>query len=248
MKITQMDYLRKFHRIKHFTPLKTVLGILICTQVLLACQSQDTGVYVTPTNFEETDMPQIKTRFPEILECALVDEISVGPSWRNLSIGNSTLENIENELRPEFSTYDERTDKWIYSGGTVENQDFYIIEGCFVDNKLSALNIMNSEIFRKTLEELELEYGIPSHVTWGPWYVSRTVIWSHKGVLAVVRIDTETTVNIILFAPISQDDYEESWLAKALPSLRQEYTEDLHLRNRFPAEKEVEDPWGFTEN
>ena len=157
------------------------------------------------------------SHFPYALNCSRVQLSKTGATWRNLTIGVSTFDDVLKELSPASSSWDHRYGHVVIESTLpLREGNWGFIEACFSDDLVSALNVYPLDYPGDIYEWLE-KYGKPNTVTWGYFFNDRSVIWFEHGILAVIDIDYQDTRNIILFSPIDRENFENNWVIDSLP-------------------------------
>jgi len=184
---------------------------------------------------------------PHRLDCRYVPDVALGPTWNELTIGLSTLQDVDSALSPVQGIWHEHGQYWEYLKPVSDaaQSEWYLVVACLKEDQLSALQIfpMINSGFPGTLDEWLVAYDKPDRVTWGDHLDSRSLIWAEDGLLVVVyyaatkqRIETSS---IILFSPIQQNELENSWLLNSLPTKQWDYAVPTVLGDKG------EDPWGI---
>jgi hypothetical protein len=188
-----------------------------------------------------------ESEFPGILTCAQIPDVTgEGLSWRGLTIGRSTLADVQAEV-DDHGIWDTKFGNFHFPAARdPEDNALLGLETCFTGTVLKALNTTSLAGFPPNLAEWVKVYGEPDLVTWDRDYFSRSLVWSSEGLLAVIYVPTEETLNIVLFPPLSYRDPASSWLGEALPQTGPTSSEGIDL-DPLPPDQDVEDPWGFTE-
>jgi hypothetical protein len=163
---------------------------------------------------------------PWTLDCSSVPSIvDEGHTWNGLTIGISTLEDVETQLAPAKAEWQADRDGYLFRH--LYHLDLAFVEACFAENTLSALNIIGTRLgtLPRLLSEWFPEYGEPDLIAFADDYYARSVIWSEKGILVVADqfyedgVVREGTVrNVMFFSPIPTEDLLTSWLVIGLPS------------------------------
>lgn len=149
-------------------------------------------------------------------DCACVTSVTTGPSWRELTIGESTLDDVQAVLETE-GTRSSLDNAWHFRDPHTPII-WFNAEACFVDERLSILLItIDPDTRNRDVDQLLEEYGPPNRVTWGPDFASRSLIWSERGLLIFVSAAGGRGGSIVLYPPIPQDALQTSWLMASLP-------------------------------
>jgi hypothetical protein len=186
--------------------------VSFCALMLCACMADDSVGTPTPapTSAATPDIPNwgstptMRDSFlPLVLDCSRVPYVTPGPSWRGLTIGVSTFDDVRRELAPAEPWWDTQVGNLQFWNPTPSADEWSVIQTCFVGNVLSVLKISNSPEFSgRPLDEWVAEYGRPDRVTWSS-YFSRSVIWAEAGILATIDVEFGTT-SIVIFLPHTQ--------------------------------------------
>jgi hypothetical protein len=161
-----------------------------------------------------------------------------GPTWNGLTIGKSTYQEVVQTLAPLTPAIDR-------DAGDIEflypQSLLYGVSACFRGDVLTALKITDDHQYERSLDEWVNQYGNPYFVTWSNDYYSRSVVWPEEGLLATVYVAGETSSGVIVFSPILEEEFQDSWLVRVLPDSPTPHT-SLDLAP-LPPSQEVEDPW-----
>jgi hypothetical protein len=207
---------------------------------------------ISPTPYPTPDIPGWggtpegnDLSMPGTLSCVLVPNMppaKSGLTWRGLTVGISTLEDVIQVLNKE----DGAPYWWNSAAGnltfhySLDETPWTIVNACFVEGQLAALSILDPREFSKGVDALISEYGKPDRVTWGNWYEDRSMIWAEKGLLVIVKLAWEHEgkgYQTILFSPVSPCELERSWLYQSLPKEAAPFVGDVAME--VP---EVQDP------
>src|SRR5574337_27472 len=135
-------------------------------------------------NFTPTDISVgSDVLLPGSLECSRIQDIGLGPTWSELTIGKSTLEEVEERFAPVQGTWDDVDGNYLFlnlDSKTSGRESWRVAEVCFKDNVLNGLNIYSFDVAGISLNDLLDEYGPPDAVTWGSDYYSRSLIWAEQ--------------------------------------------------------------------
>jgi hypothetical protein len=221
-----------------------------CILVLSGCAVPAAQPTATATPDLEIWSPEDRI-MPAALPCDRISENNWGLTWNDLTIGASGFEDVDEKfLGASQNNITPSHVAWRSDGISA---DWHSVEACFIDGKLSALNIfgttrfleLNNPEFIPDLDGWIAEFGQPDQVTWAYDYYLRTITWIEHGLLIVVSATPSPgypigVVNFILFPPFPADQFEDSWLAHSLPVANQEYSGDV---TNLP---DVEDLWHIT--
>lgn len=181
-------------------------------------------------------------------------EIKSGPTWRNITVGQSTLFDIEQLFGIRF------TNVITFQPERVYRNRFYVrllderaykeelptyVEVCLIEGKIATIHLApdaDSGTLSGPLSEWVQLYGLPKYVTWdatGNNLRWRTVVWPDKGI--ILHVDVSPTINdptialvtSVTFAPFAtSDNFLSKWPYSNLP------TESLPLTTEgFPTEQ-----------
>lgn len=151
------------------------------------------------------------------LRCSCFSSASPGASWMGLTIGESTLNEVQTELG-EQGTPDSSGSKWHFEEHTGKSSRWYEADACFLDGRLSFLEIgLAREPERTVVSQIVEQYDYPDRVTWGTSYQDRALIWPDRGLLIFSVSSDWMNGPIILFPPMPSDTLETSWLMASLP-------------------------------
>jgi hypothetical protein len=194
--------------------------------VLWNTQSIPTTQEFAPTPVSNDDLRV----FPDDLVCNKREATlsDIGPTWSEITIGQSTLGDVERLL----STLNEEY-------AFIENDDFnfrfvildigqavdipFAVRLCLEENKVEVLSLTYDASLsrpRPYISDLVAQLGEPDAITWTNNPASRVVFWFEKGIAAVVtvlpdvpgyhpifgRVDTE-----IYFPYQEVEGYENRW-------------------------------------
>jgi hypothetical protein len=174
-------------------------------------------------------------------DCSCVTSTSTGMTWHGLTVGQSTLEDVQSVLDAQ-GVQSSQDNGWQFDD-IHEPRIWWDAEACFVEEKLSVLFIgVDLDLGRIGFDQLLEQYGDPDRVTWGTNYGNRVLIWSEKGLLVFVAAAGGTPGSIVLFPPIPPESLETSWLMASLPDgpVGSPDADDVILEGEWP-----EDPWGI---
>lgn len=183
----------------------------------------------TTTSFE--DLGQFPT-FP--LQCPETLRISDGPTWRTITIGESSLEDVENVYGIRFTMEDQPpwvTDEFVPTFSvllTSEGAERWKLPQsahlCMIDGTIMALTLSlgaDSEFPDAGIREWLNLYGEPELVTWpatGNDWCWREVVWPQEGLAISVDVSSvldhpeAALVNSVTLFPYAQGkDYLSHW-------------------------------------
>lgn len=187
---------------------------------------------VTPTDQLPTPISEkARPAMPFGLDCGYVTSSTKrGPTWNDITIGVSTYKDVQAQLAP--AEEEGKTDRGVVlflNHG--EDREWWFVEACFAEDKVSALNIYESRVLNLYLEEWRDLYGEPDSTTWADDYSARSVIWAEEGILVVIEeYPYGSARNVIFFSPMPSQDLKMSWLFDALPSERLGHPPGLVLK------------------
>jgi hypothetical protein len=149
------------------------------------------------------------------LDCSCLTSVTRGLSWKGLTIGESTLADVQSVLETE-GVQSPQDGAWWFED-LHEPRVWFNAEACFVDEKLSILYIGLDTTDRMYLDEMFDEYGDPNRITWGQSYETEWYIWSEKGVAILVSKGIGLGFSFFMFSPIPSEALEGSWVMATLP-------------------------------
>ena len=160
--------------------------------------------------------------FPVGLHCESIDGVAEGPTWGEVTIGISNVENLKSYVGTIEDYYTTQYADFIYferSPNVLDDSGIPpLIEAC-IDihtQTVTALRVSNNRLM--VLQDLVAEYGTPDIVIWGSSNISRTAFWFEDGIATLVYILEEYErlyygeVGLIVYFPFQSDkDFEERW-------------------------------------
>jgi hypothetical protein len=160
--------------------------------------------------------------FPVDLYCENIGGISEGPTWGDVTIGISSVEDlkgyvntIDNYTVTQYTNfvYFERIPNVLDGSGIPP-----LIEACsdIGTQTVTALRVsINRSIY---IQDMVAKYDAPDIVTWSNSNISRVAFWFNKGIAALVYILEKHEImdygeiGIIVYFPFQMDeDFEERW-------------------------------------
>lgn len=204
-----------------------VLAISLVFGVLWNAQSTQAIQTFTPTPINSDDLRV----FPGDLVCAERNGAtsSIGPMWLGITIGQSTLEDVEQLL----STLDY---DYVFIGNDDYNTRFLnsefiqhepgipsAIRLCLVKNEVQVLAVsfnVDLSVPRPVLSDLVAQFGEPDTVTWTENPATRVVFWFEQGMAFEVAVlpnkpsyqPTFGRVVTEIYFPYQEiDGYESRW-------------------------------------
>lgn len=233
-----------------------MIGITIACVILSACSQTSQHSILTPTLFSTPDIPNWGSTpsnpkyahyMPDELSCVLVPAVrpqSGVITWQGLTVGISTFEDVKQALVTDNNIsygWDTITGSMFFGNSYSIPTTWTIVTTCFVEGKLAAMNIKWAKEFNNmTLQDIIAKYGNPDRVTWANFYEYRSLLWSEKGLLIVVKEYSNKVhvASVILFSPVLRCQLEQSWVYESLPKKGQIDMGDVHqtILN-------IEDPW-----
>lgn len=145
------------------------------------------------------------TIFPHGLDCTgMNNEIAIGPTWRNIVIGESTKQDLENEYgaaSPFFDMY------------RITGEDF-VIRFCVNNEVITALDV-DSDI--DAFEDFVRIHGEPDVLTNDISTDIRIAFWFEEGIAISIWVNTSSEeyfgrVGSIVYFPFQElDGYEDRW-------------------------------------
>jgi hypothetical protein len=197
-----------------------VFGILWNTQRIQTTQQ------FTPTPVNSDDLRV----FPSDLVCDKQEATisGVGPTWSGITIGQSTLTDVENLLSTLSDEYvfiddDDFNTRFVIWGLGQAVDIPFAVRLCLKENKIQALSLTYDASVshsRPYLSDLVAQLGEPNAITWADNPASRVVFWFEEGFAAEVtvlpnepsyqpifgRVDSE-----IYFPYQEAEGYENRW-------------------------------------
>jgi len=185
-------------------------------------------------------------------------ELRPGPTWRNITVGESLFMDLE-ELYGVHFTRDRFSDEpftnrfyvSLTTDAAYERGIAGYAEICTVGAQIAALELTvdaDSELPASFLSAWVQQYGEPSLVTWGmsgnDWRW-RTLVWPEAGIILnvdagpTINDPTIGTVNSVTLAPFSNaDDFLTEWPYSNLPDQppTSDSSGDLEEQNPFDFE------------
>lgn len=146
------------------------------------------------TSTPDIVQPEMARVFPRELFCEDIENVEPGPSWLNITIGLSTLSDLQNTLLNISdhyrSNYDNVVGVWRFRLAEREDQAPQAIIACETDNVITALQISLPQVdISETLflDDLVSALETPDVVTFSsnpPFVV--TAFWFEEGIAAEV--------------------------------------------------------------
>ena len=194
-----------------------LLGFVSIMVSILACglmyeNPNLNGLPTTTPNFSDAaDALDLRAQaldlrvFPPSLVCdkqVLVEPIA-GPTWINITIGQSTFDDLETQLfslSPDYRLIEDGLDnRFILDLPLRERReiDEFIptaIYFCTENNIITSLFVRHTirpYLLEFKLSDLVLEMGLPDAITWTDDYVGRIVFWLEYGIAAEIIMVTE---------------------------------------------------------
>jgi hypothetical protein len=162
--------------------------------------------------------------FPSNLYCHDISNPSEGPSWGEIRIGSSRVEDLKNYIGTigNFDVINEWADYISFSRtGSLRDDNGIpsVIGGCVdvTTRTVTALSIsmITSSLYLQDLAALD---GLPDMVTWGSNNISRTVFWFGEGIAASVNILEQNRmleygqISFVVYFPYQQvEGFEGRW-------------------------------------
>lgn len=149
----------------------------------------------------------------------------VGGTWRGITIGKSTLEDVYilmAELSDSYIIIDEPADEGILFDHP-SNREAYEMDipaqllVCNQENTVTALQYLEGVALgsepKLFLDDLVAEYGVPDMVTWDNTSISRSVFWFEAGVAADVLVTEPfgSVISVVYFPFQPVKGYEDRW-------------------------------------
>jgi hypothetical protein len=163
--------------------------------VLWNTQSIQTTQEFAPTPVDSDDLRV----FPSNLVCDRreVTRSDIGPSWMGITIGQSTLADVErllSTLSDDYSLIDEDTNNIrfiIFELSQRESDIPSAVRLCLVESVVVVLAATyNADLTAPTtkLSDLIVEFGEPDTITWTDSSATRVVFWFEQGFSAEVNV------------------------------------------------------------
>lgn len=222
----------------------SVLSGLVCVLLFSGCLPQHNDVSNTPNvpNWGSTPTNR-EQHLPVSLDCSQISIVKPGPSWSGLTIGISSLEDVNNRFAPSQGEWDTQRGNYSFLNTYSSRDDTWsFVQTCFTGNTLSAMHIVGSEDLERPLSSWLDEYSNPNLVTWGGDYGTRSLVWASEGLLVVIDLYSDYSAYAVLFSPLSRQELASSWVVAELPT---EGYENHDVLQRLTPEKEMQDPWGI---
>lgn len=185
---------------------------------------------VTPTPLPTSVGDDI---FPQGLICSDI-VMNEGPTWRGITIGKTTLTDLEELLEAGETVIPYRGDMWRF-----EMLDFYHlpyqITACIQNETIVAMKI--GGLFTPLwIDDFIAMYGVPDAVTYTRGSSERIALWFERGVAATVFIHENTNAyglvgSFIYFPYQPVEGYETRWpynrtLQEGVPSMDQDVSNE----------------------
>jgi hypothetical protein len=162
------------------------LGLVLIMLGVMYLSSFETKVAYSATNTPTAVKPSALRIFPRDLYCDEIKEVGDGPTWETVTIGKTTITELE--------TYLNAIDN--YQTGTLDDGTFFFrpeksdgpklgVVGCTVNGIITALAPSTSEYHYIT--DIIVAHGLPDAVTWtsNP-PVTSVAFWFKQGIAAEV--------------------------------------------------------------
>ena len=181
----------------------------------------------------------------EFLDCSIIPKNSRGAlSVLGFRVGVTTYQKMIKTLE-----YDEIFWQYYYGHLVFTEEEPFAedcwgrIHTCFLDGRLSAIQICTGCEYPETIKGFVEEFGVPDVVTWSGDFRSRIAVWIELGLIADFYGASGIRNMIFLIPPMELDEFEGSWLSERI-----QYP-GFTMWNRGPGMWSVrEDPWGYTDN
>lgn len=161
--------------------------------------------------------------FPSNLLCYEMPEPSGGPTWGDITIGSSTVEDLKTYVSSiyNYNSITQWADYISFSGTEhfLNGSGIPPLIGACLDVRTQIVTALRISINRAMyIEDLVAIFGIPDTITWGSSNVSRGSIWFDKGIAASVYILEEDDIldygeiGLIIYFPYqSAEGFETRW-------------------------------------
>lgn len=196
-----------------------VLGVLWNAQVIHAAQSS-----TTPTPVDSDDLRV----FPGDLVCDRREESlgNEGPSWMGITIGQSTLAEVEQVLSGfsdeyQFNDGDNYDTRFVLPNITHFPPGIpYAVRLCLAGDTIQALTVTYLFGSRPNLSDLMAQFGEPDAITWDNGPPGRVAFWFEQGFAAGISVLPDEPdyppsfgrVGTEIYFPYQEvEGYEERW-------------------------------------
>lgn len=203
-----------------------IMGICMFSliQHVLAQDNSEQIIPITPT---PVVFPPPRFARPELI-CPYFSNLQNGYEWRDITIGVSTQEDLENTLA-QFGDYEIITPyegtlanairyQWNESTRRGEEQQApFAIDVCFQDSIITVLDVSTRFLPSMRIEDFVSNLGQPDIVTWSSVENNRTVFWFEEGIAANVFVQRGDGASfgrigaVFYFPPQSSEGYETRW-------------------------------------
>lgn len=196
---------------------KRALQLLITVASILLI-----GVTINAQEITSTPYPPVSNfhwqAFPVDLYCEYVEGVAEGPSWGDITIGISNVEDLENYVSSIGHYEIHRYANFIEFVRSETNETSPRINAC-LDGETQIVTGLSISLEDKIyIQDLVAKFSIPENITWGNSNISRTIFWPNEGIAALVYIleDSENTdygqIGLIVYFPYqTNEEFEEHW-------------------------------------
>jgi hypothetical protein len=176
--------------------------------------------------------------FPDGKFCSEIDLIDKeGPTWGNIHIGTSSLEELEAAVYSLSNLYEtqglrqDRVSYGIWDARRAGQLQIPVqITACILDDTVWLLDVVTTRVEPPiNVVDLIAEYGLPTTVTWTDASTDRVVFWFEAGIAATVNayelegVSEYGKVYTIIYFPFqSNEGYETRWpynVTRTTPSI-----------------------------
>jgi hypothetical protein len=170
--------------------------------MLILASVSTTPQAIEPTPTYTPDYSYVRDTFPIGLVCS-DSEIALGPTWRNMTIGVSTLEEFEAQYGKTNLHYDMQQ----------LDREGYTISLCVKKNIITAIKVGSDLPY---LDDYVAIYGAPDAVTYSQ-VASRVLFWFEEGIAVDVYINTANPdyyglVSFVIYFPYQETEgYKTRW-------------------------------------
>lgn len=209
----------------HFIIGKLILLISFMLLIVLMMQKTDIKAHDDMKIDIAQPIPSLTATpnlFPSYLSCPSQDEIGLGPTWNEIQIGKTTLEEFEAFLHTQYDGITIRQFNWELYGVIVRESDRWSrnIRICVNNSVITALKISE---FKDSPTQWEYMYsylaelGIPKAVSHTDADTQRALYWFEQGIVLTVfawegNMDAYGVVLEITYFPFTDsENYEETY-------------------------------------
>ncbi|QPC82470.1 hypothetical protein G4Y79_22745 [Phototrophicus methaneseepsis] len=208
---------------RHNQVARQVVSTLVLT--LLVTWSFVNAQESTPTQIPFDPIEKIP--FPN-LDCDDIASPFSGPSWDDILIGSSTIDDLRDYISELNSGYDENTftslQQITFSVPQRISEDKNIptvISACVQPDSqqvIALVILIPPQLEQLSVSDLVIEYGVPDFVVWDEILSSRVLVWLAQGIAASISVDESEqfvlygAVNRMVYFPYQAlQGYEDRW-------------------------------------